>query len=80
MADQWNITLGARYSYDVKGMTYHNWFKFSRCAFSANCYAPNCTDPTVTDCDDLQGNQTFVQSDPATWYTTTEYAEAEGCC
>ena len=22
MADQWNITLGARYSYDVKGMTY----------------------------------------------------------
>ena len=22
MADQWNITLGARYTYDVKGMVY----------------------------------------------------------
>ena len=22
MADQWNITLGARYTYDTKGMTY----------------------------------------------------------
>ena len=34
MADQWNITLGARYTYDVKRNDLYHWFKFSRCTFS----------------------------------------------
>ena len=69
MADKWNITLGARYSYDVKGMTYIT--SSNSVGVPSQLITPDCTDATVTDCDSLlPGNQTFDQADPATWYTT----------
>jgi outer membrane receptor protein involved in Fe transport len=57
MADQWNITLGLRYSYDVKGMT--TITSSNSLGVPAQLLAPNCTQ-TCTD---------FDQNDPATWYT-----------
>ena len=70
MADQWNITLGARYSYDVKGMTYIT--SSNSVGIPSQLVVPNCTNAAITDCDSLlPGNQTFNAADPATWYTTS---------
>ena len=69
MADQWNITLGARYSYDVKGMTYIT--SSNAVGVPSQLITPDCASAAITDCDPLlPGNQTFDQGDPATWYTT----------
>ena len=58
MADQWNITLGARYSYDVKGMT--TITSSNSVGVPAQLLTPDCTQ-TCTD---------FDPADPGTWYTT----------
>ena len=57
MADQWNITLGARYSYDVKGMTYIT--SSNSVGVPSQLLMPDCT-ATCAD---------FNAADPATWYT-----------
>ena len=70
MADQWNITLGVRYSYDVKGMTYIT--SSNSVGIPSQLVVPNCTSALIQDCDPLlPGNQTFDAADPATWYTTS---------
>jgi len=56
MADQWNITLGARYSYDVKGMTYITGS--NAIGVPSQIIAP----------DNMTGSN-FDQLDPSTWYT-----------
>ena len=68
MADQWNITLGARYSYDVKGMTYIT--SSNSVGVPSQLVVPDCR-AGIADCDALlPGNQTFDAADPATWYST----------
>ncbi|MDA9725115.1 TonB-dependent receptor, partial [Gammaproteobacteria bacterium] len=70
MADQWNITLGARYSYDVKGMTYIT--SSNSVGVPSQLIVPDCTSALIPDCDSLlPGAQTFDAADPATWYTTS---------
>jgi len=77
MADQWNITLGARYSYDTKGMTYIT--SSNSIGVPSQLIVPNCIDPLKTDCDPLTpGNQTFDQADPATWYTAALDLQQKG--
>ena len=74
MADKWNITLGARYSYDTKGMTYIT--SSNAVGVPSTLITPDCTDATVTDCDEnVPGNQTFDVADPTSWYTPTLYAK-----
>ena len=60
MADQWNITLGARYSYDVKGMTYITGS--NAVGIPSQIIAP----------DNTTGSN-FNQVDPSTWYTTQTF-------
>ena len=68
MADQWNITLGARYTYDVKGMNYIT--SSNSIGVPSQLVVPDCR-AGITDCDALiPGNQTFDAADPATWYST----------
>ena len=70
MADQWNITLGARYSYDVKGMTYIT--SSNSVGVPSQLIVPDCTSALIPDCDSLlPGAQIFDAADPATWYTTS---------
>ena len=70
MADQWNITLGVRYSYDVKGMTYIT--SSNSVGIPSQLVVPNCTNAAIIDCDPLvPGNQAFNAADPSTWYTTS---------
>jgi outer membrane receptor protein involved in Fe transport len=57
MADRWNITLGARYSYDVKGMTYIT--SSNAVGVPAQLITPDCTQ-TCAD---------FDAGDPSTWYS-----------
>ena len=69
MADQWNITLGLRYSYDVKGMTYIT--SSNAVGVPSQLIVPDCLQG-IADCDALiPGNQTFNAADPATWYSTS---------
>ena len=63
MADQWNITLGARYSYDVKGMTYIT--SSNAVGVPSQLITPDCTQT----CED------FDAADPATWYSATMDAQ-----
>tara|TARA_Y100000816_G_scaffold291862_1_gene284700 strand:+ start:1032 stop:3758 length:2727 start_codon:yes stop_codon:yes gene_type:complete len=63
MADQWNITLGARYSYDVKGMTYIT--SSNAVGVPSQLITPDCTQ-TCTD---------FDAADPATWYSAAMDAQ-----
>ena len=60
MADQWNITLGARYSYDVKGMTYITGS--NAIGVPSQIIAP----------DNMTGSN-FDQLDPSTWYTARTF-------
>ena len=63
MADRWNITLGARYSYDVKGMTYIT--SSNAVGVPSQLITPDCTQ-TCAD---------FDAGDPATWYSATMDAQ-----
>jgi len=70
MADQWNITLGVRYSYDVKGMT--TITSSNSVGIPSQLVVPDCTSAAIPDCDPvLPGKQTYDQADPATWYTSS---------
>jgi len=60
MADQWNITLGARYSYDVKGMTYITGS--NSVGVPSQIIAPDNTN-----------GSNFNQADPSTWYTAQTF-------
>ena len=60
MAEQWNITLGARYSYDVKGMTYITGS--NSVGVPSQIIAPDNTN-----------SASFDQLDVTTWYTARTF-------
>ena len=69
MADQWNITLGARYSYDTKGMTYTT--SSNSVGVPHALVLPGCTPNTVNQ-DGTIGCSTFNAADASTLYTTAQ--------
>ena len=75
MADQWNITLGARYTYDVKGMVYTT--SSNSTGVPDSLVLPGCTAGTVN-VDGAIGCSNFNPADPTTLYTDTQYAGQVG--
>ena len=71
MADQWNITLGARYTYDVKGMVYTT--SSNSTGVPDSLVLPGCTAGTVN-ADGSIGCSAFNAGNPTTLYTDTQYA------
>ena len=71
MADQWNITLGARYSYDTKGMTYTT--SSNSTGVPHSLVLPGCTANTVNQ-DGTSGCATFNALNPTTLYTAAQKA------
>ncbi len=83
MAERWNITLGARYTYDLKGMTYIT--KSNSVGIPHALILPDCTPNTINidgsqGCDgtfnkDAQGNAVaFNPADASTLYSYTQKA------
>ena len=71
MADQWNITLGARYTYDVKGMVYTT--SSNSTGIPDSLVLPGCTTGTVN-VDGSIGCADFDALDPTSLYTDEQYA------
>ena len=83
MAERWNITLGARYTYDLKGMTYIT--KSNSVGIPHALILPDCTPNTINidgsqGCDgtfnkDAEGNAVaFNPADASTLYSYTQKA------
>tara|TARA_B100001559_G_scaffold300398_1_gene286483 strand:+ start:458 stop:3343 length:2886 start_codon:yes stop_codon:yes gene_type:complete len=75
MADQWNITLGARYTYDTKGMTYTT--SSNSVGVPHSLVLPGCTSGTKyldANGDVATGCPTFDALDATTLYTAQQYA------
>ena len=70
MADQWNITLGARYSYDTKGMTYTT--SSNSVGVPHALVIPGCTPNTINQ-DGTSGCATFDGTDGSI-YTAAQSA------
>jgi len=66
MADRWNITLGARYTYDVKGMVYTTSTNSKGVPHSL--VLPGCSSTAATGCSN------FDATDISTYFTATQYA------
>ena len=71
MAERWNITLGARYTYDKKGMRYET--KSNSVGVPHSLVLPDCT-PTTVNIDGTTGCSDFVPGVNATLYTAATYA------
>ena len=74
MADQWNITLGARYTYDTKGMVYTT--SSNSVGIPHSLVLPGCTPNTAnaTVLDGAAGCADFNGADATTLYTDEQYA------
>ena len=70
MAERWSITLGARYTYDNKGMRYET--KSNSTGIPHSLILPGCT-PTTVNPDGSVGCSDFVQGTDATIYTSEQY-------
>ena len=70
MAERWNITLGARYTYDKKGMRYET--KSNSVGVPHSLVLPDCT-PTTVNIDGTSGCSAFVPGVDATLYTAATY-------
>jgi iron complex outermembrane receptor protein len=64
MADQWNITLGARYTYDTKGMTYIT--SSNAVGVPGNLITPACQSALQAGC------SSFSAGSPTANYSTTQ--------
>ena len=62
MAEQWNITLGARYTYDTKGMVYQT--SSNAIGIPSTLVVPSCL-PVVC--------SGYDENNPATWYTAETF-------
>lgn len=73
MADQWNITLGARYTYDTKGMVYTT--SSNSVGIPHSLILPDCTPGTAnkTVQDGVAGCADYNPADPTTLYTDDQY-------
>jgi outer membrane receptor protein involved in Fe transport len=75
MAERWSITLGARYTYDNKGMRYET--KSNSTGVPHSLILPGCT-PTTVNPDGSEGCSDFVQlpgaGADASIYTSDQYA------
>ncbi|MFL2736394.1 MAG: TonB-dependent receptor [Gammaproteobacteria bacterium] len=71
MADRWNITLGARYTYDVKGMVYTT--SSNSTGVPDALVLPGCTSSTINP-DGSVGCSDFNALNPTSLYTATQYA------
>ena len=71
MADRWSITLGARYTYDNKGMRYQTFSNSTGIPHSL--ILPGCTPNTVNN-DGTKGCADFALGVDASIYTEDQYA------